>query len=59
MAKYVCTMCGFAYREERGFPAGGLLAGTLWEDVPDTWKCPMCGSPKNIFRRYRDESFEE
>ncbi|MCI2074668.1 MAG: rubredoxin [Candidatus Methanomethylophilus sp.] len=51
-------MCGFAYREERGFAPSGFPPGMPWSDVPDDWKCPMCGSPKNIFRLYSDERFE-
>ncbi|MCI5973291.1 rubredoxin [Methanomethylophilus alvi] len=58
LAKYVCTMCGFSYREDKGRPSEGIAEGTVWDDVPDDWKCPMCGSPRNIFRLYRDEYFE-
>ena len=51
-------MCGFSYREDKGRPSEGIAEGTVWDDVPDDWKCLMCGSPRNIFRLYRDEYFE-
>lgn len=41
MAKYVCTVCGEIYDEER--------EGVPFKDLPDDWKCPLCGSPKSAF----------
>ena len=58
MAKYECTMCGYVYDEAKGIPNADIPPGTKWEDLPDDWTCPMCGSPRNIFRLYRDEYFE-
>lgn len=54
MAEFVCTMCGFSYREERGRPGESIAPGTVWKEIPDGWVCPMCGSPKNIFRSRTD-----
>ena len=41
MAKYVCTICGYVYDEE--------AEGVKWKDVPDTYTCPECGAPKDMF----------
>jgi rubredoxin len=41
--------CGYIYDEEKGDPACGIAPGTRWEDVPDDWKCPDCGSGKSDF----------
>lgn len=44
-----CTLCAFVYDEEAGWPEEGLLPGTRWEDVPDTWTCPDCSARKSDF----------
>ena len=49
MAKYECTICGYVYDEELGDPDVGIEPGTLWEDVPDTFVCPLCGVGKEDF----------
>lgn len=35
---WVCMMCGYVYDGE-----------TPFEDLPDSWSCPMCGAPKSMF----------
>lgn len=37
-AKWVCTICGYVY-----------TGATPFEQLPDDWKCPKCGSPKSAF----------
>ena len=49
MKKYVCTICGFVYDEEKGLPDEGLAPGPKWEDVPDDFVCPECGVGKDMF----------
>jgi rubredoxin len=44
-----CMICGFVYSELKGLPGEGIPAGTAWEDVPDDWLCPDCGTPKADF----------
>lgn len=39
---YQCDLCGWVYDENLGDPDGGIPAGTRWEDIPETWKCPIC-----------------
>lgn len=50
MAKYVCTVCGYAYDEETGDPDNGIAAGTPWENVPEDYLCPLCGVGKEEFQ---------
>lgn len=51
MAKYICSLCGFEYDEEKGLPEEGIKAGTKWEDVPDDFVCPACGAAKDMFEK--------
>ena len=49
MKKYRCMVCNLIYDEEEGWPDDGIAPGTRWEDVPDSWVCPVCGAPKSDF----------
>ena len=49
MKKYECTVCGYIYDPEKGDPDNGIAAGTPFEDVPDSWTCPVCGADKSKF----------
>jgi|SaaInlV_120m_DNA_4_1040238.scaffolds.fasta_scaffold01844_2 rubredoxin---NAD+ reductase len=46
---YICNACGWVYDPEQGDPDGGIAPGTLWEDIPDDWVCPVCGVGKEDF----------
>lgn len=37
-AKWVCNVCGYVYSGDVPF-----------EELPDDWTCPKCGSPKSVF----------
>ncbi|MDT8390649.1 MAG: rubredoxin [Lentisphaeria bacterium] len=50
MKKYICDICGFVYDEAAGDPDNGIAPGTLWEDLPEDWQCPMCGATKAEFQ---------
>lgn len=49
MKAYMCVICGYVYEEEKGDPASGIAAGTRWDDVPLSWRCPDCGAGKEDF----------
>ncbi len=49
--KYVCTVCGYEYDEEAGAPDAGIAPGTKFEDLPDTFVCPLCGVGKDMFEQ--------
>ncbi|MBA2347329.1 MAG: rubredoxin [Solirubrobacterales bacterium] len=52
--KWICEACGFIYEQAEGDPDGGIPAGTAFEDIPDTWFCPVCGARKKDFVPYED-----
>ncbi|MDY6958226.1 MAG: thiamine pyrophosphate-binding protein [Halobacteriota archaeon] len=41
MAKFRCTVCNWVYDEE--------VEGKKFADLPDSFFCPVCGSPKSAF----------
>jgi len=47
--KYICTVCNYVYDPEIGDPDGGVQPGTRFEDIPDSWVCPVCGAAKSKF----------
>ncbi len=49
MKKYKCNVCGHIYDPEPGDPDGGISPGTPFEDLPDSWICPVCGVSKEEF----------
>jgi len=42
-------MCGYVYDPEVGDSQGGIPPGTPFEDLPDDWHCPSCGTSKDNF----------
>jgi rubredoxin len=49
MKSYVCGVCGYVYSEAEGAEALGVAPGTVWDDVPEDFVCPMCGASKDMF----------
>ncbi|HAN10193.1 MAG TPA: rubredoxin [Clostridiales bacterium] len=59
MARYICTVCGYEYNEEDGDADNDILEGTLFEDLPAEWTCPMCGVGKEDFEKDFDEEEDD
>ncbi len=51
MSKYKCTVCGYIYDPEVGDPDHDIGPGTPFEQLPDTWTCPVCGAAKSEFEK--------
>ena len=51
---WICESCGFIYDPAIGDPDGGIPPGTAFEDIPETWFCPVCGARKRDFVPYED-----
>lgn len=49
MRKWQCIVCGFIYDEAEGLLEEGIPPGTRWEDIPEDWVCPDCGTGKQDF----------
>lgn len=48
--------CGFIYDPERGDRRGKIPRATRFEDLPDAWRCPVCGGTKKSFVRLNDSA---
>jgi rubredoxin len=51
MEKWRCLACGYVYDPAIGDPNSGVKAGTPFEQLPDSWVCPVCGAGKDIFEK--------
>lgn len=49
--KYTCKICGYTYDPDKGDPENGIEPGTSFDELPDTWVCPICGAPKSEFEK--------
>jgi flavin reductase (DIM6/NTAB) family NADH-FMN oxidoreductase RutF/rubredoxin len=50
-AKYQCSICNYIYDPALGDPDGGIQPGTPFEQIPDSWVCPVCGASKDKFEK--------
>jgi len=46
--KYVCSICGYVYDDEQ--------QKVPFSQLPDDWKCPLCGAAKSDFVPQKEES---
>ncbi|MCQ5361801.1 MAG: rubredoxin [Candidatus Verstraetearchaeota archaeon] len=51
MDKWACKVCGYIYDPEKGDEINNIPPGTPFEALPDTWVCPVCGAPKEMFEK--------
>lgn len=56
MAIYACELCGYEYDPKVGDVENGIPEGTEFEDLPDSFECPLCGAAKEDFEKVREES---
>lgn len=44
-----CSYCGYVYSPRLGNPSQGVLPGLDFSEIPDGWRCPVCGKDKDTF----------
>ncbi|EKE29247.1 MAG: ferric-chelate reductase / rubredoxin [uncultured bacterium (gcode 4)] len=49
--RYLCVPCWFIYDPELGDPDSWIVAWTQFEDIPDSWRCPICWVSKAQFMK--------
>ena len=42
--------CGHIYNPDKGDRKGKIHKGTYFNDLPDDWKCPVCGASTKMFK---------
>ncbi len=47
--KWTCSTCGWIYNPKQGDPENNVGPGTSFENLPDDWVCPICGSGTELF----------
>jgi rubredoxin/flavin reductase (DIM6/NTAB) family NADH-FMN oxidoreductase RutF len=55
LPKYRCTVCNYVYNPAKGDVDGGIPPGTAFDDIPDSWVCPICGVGKSQFVKVDEE----
>jgi len=48
MTAWKCNLCSHIYDEAK--------ESIKWEDLPENWVCPICGSPKSSFTSIKEET---
>jgi len=46
-----CKVCGYVYDPVKGDPEHDVEPGTLFEELPEEWVCPICFAPKKEFEK--------
>jgi rubredoxin len=49
MDRYECRVCGYLYEPVKGDDKGNIAAGTPFESISESWRCPVCGARKAQF----------
>ena len=53
--KYECTVCKYIYNPKYGNEKAGIHPETSFENLPDTWVCPVCGEKKDVFEIFTEK----
>lgn len=48
--------CGYVYDPARGDKRGKIPPGTPFSDLPEDWRCPVCGASKKSFTSLAEEA---
>lgn len=49
--KYICSICGYVYDPKKRDPDSGIKPGTPFEELPNSWVCPVCGAERSAFKK--------
>jgi rubredoxin len=49
-ARYECLSCGYVYEPAKGDSTADIAPGTLFDDLPSTWRCPVCNAGRRQFK---------
>ena len=46
---YECRSCGYSYEPVKGDSTNSIPAGVAFEQLPESWRCPVCTARKTAF----------
>jgi rubredoxin len=49
MDRFECRACGYTYEPTKGDSTANVAAGMAFDDLPVSWRCPVCGASKKQF----------
>jgi rubredoxin len=47
--RYECRACGYIYEPEKGDDKDDIPPGVPFDELPVTWRCPVCSAKKTAF----------
>ncbi len=47
--RHECSSCGYVYEPAKGDAKGRIPAGVPFEELPQDWRCPVCGASSARF----------
>ena len=53
--KFICTVCGWIYDEQKGESGCDIDPDTSFEDLPEGFECPECYANKGAFVRWMND----
>lgn len=59
VSSYQCTNCLSIYDKRYGDPFANIPAGIAFDDLPETYRCHVCDSPKKYFTAIREVVVEK
>jgi len=59
MNKYICSVCATIYDPALGVPEDKIWPGTPFENIPPSWVCTVCGSPKSKYIVLPEEEYQK
>lgn len=48
--RYECRSCGYVYEPLKGDERARVAPNTAFEDLPEGWRCPVCGARASQFQ---------
>lgn len=60
MTKWLCTVCNiYIYDEEKGDPDTGIIPNTRLSELPNSWRCPVCGATIDKFIQISEDDYKQ
>jgi rubredoxin len=53
--RFECGVCWYVYNPGQGDPVWQIPPGTVFADLPESWCCPTCDSPRGRFMMLPDD----